>query len=354
MEEEGLTNATPDMEQILKDAVASMSDKYDADVIAYSGNLFPPNDRRFVHLCRSRAKKKKNVLLILTTPGGLADSAYRIAHCLQRTYKTSEDSGGEFILYAPEYCKSGGTILALGADRIILSQTAELGPIDVQLRKEEEVGDWTSGLNAVEALETLREQALQFFLQCFKELRFNRELGFSTKVATEVATKMASNLLQPIYSQIDPMRLGELERFVRISIEYGERLATKNVKKGTIEKLVVGYPSHGFIIDRAEARRLFERVEIPPDELEAVGEIVLRQAIEASVFDGEKAKPKMVYLNEESPADEPRSNAKPRTIRNRKASSSGTSKAKRKGVPASRGTGTGEQKTRANGPDARR
>jgi hypothetical protein len=49
------------------------------------------------------------------------------------------------------------------------------------------------------------------------------------------------------------MRLGEIERFVRISVDYGDRLATDNHKPDTVQKLVVGYPSHSFVIDRREA-----------------------------------------------------------------------------------------------------
>ena len=50
------------------------------------------------------------------------------------------------LRYVDTVCKSAGTILALGADVIIMSQYAELGPIDVQLQKEDEVGESTSGL----------------------------------------------------------------------------------------------------------------------------------------------------------------------------------------------------------------
>ena len=205
---------------------------------------------------------------------------------------------GEFLIYVHNFCKSAGTLLALGANRLIMSQFAELGPIDVQLRKENEVGDWTSGLTAIQGLGTLRTEAAALFAQQFREMRAGQE--FSTKMATDIAAKTVEGLLSPIYSQIDPMRLGEIERFVRISMEYGERLATSNVNEGTVAKLVAGYPSHGFVIDRREAREsLFSEVKKPSEALEFLGETVLQQAMEDGSFSDEFARPRIQYLNQE-------------------------------------------------------
>ncbi len=66
------------------------------------------------------------------------------------------------------------------------------------------------------------------------------------------------------------MKLAENEQSVKISKEYGERLSTKNVKKSALDILIAGYPSHTFVIDREEAKQLFENVEIPSDDLENI------------------------------------------------------------------------------------
>ena len=326
------------MADLKKRAVSEIAEHYDADVMFYMGNLFPNHDRDFMEKCRAREKKRKNVLLILATPGGSADSAYRISHCLQRQYSEEKGGTGSFLIYAPDFCKSAGTILALGADRLIMSQVAELGPIDVQLRKEEEVGEWASGLNATEALAALREQSLSMFFRTFRDMRFDRELGFSTRVSTEVASNLTIGLMQPMYSQIDPVRLGELQRFVRISLEYGERLATSNVKKGAIEQLVVGYPSHGFIIDRSEARNLFNRVEKPIDQLEIVGQMVLNDAIRGGAFDDERSKPRVEYLNEERKEDGSNTTQNSKGGKRRAASGAGKTVRKRtRSTPSDKG-----------------
>ena len=106
---------------------------------------------------------RRNVLLILATFGGDAHAAYRIARSFQKFHKTiqgpnNQPTGNRFTVFLPSVCKSAGTILTLGADAVILSDMAEMGPIDVQLRKPDEVGERTSGLTPIQALESLEHQ----------------------------------------------------------------------------------------------------------------------------------------------------------------------------------------------------
>lgn len=262
-----------------KALIAGVSDEMDADIIGVVTQMYFRADEKVLAACRSRTNKRRNILLVLSTPGGSADEAYRIARHLRRAYcQPSAGSRlgerGQLILYVHDFCKSAGTILALGADRIVMSQSAELGPIDVQLRKEDEVGERTSGLTPHQALETLQVEAGQHFRRFFRQMRFEASLQFSTKMSADLAARMTAGLLEPVYAQLDPIRLGEVERFVRIASEYGDRLKTSNVKEGTIEKLVSGYPSHEFVIDREEARELFEHVDVPSDGLEAIGAMI--------------------------------------------------------------------------------
>ena len=106
---------------------------------------------------------RRNVLLILATFGGDAHAAYRIARSFQKFHKTiqgpnNQPTGNRFTVFLSSVCKSAGTILTLGADAVILSDMAEMGPIDVQLRKPDEVGERTSGLTPIQALESLEHQ----------------------------------------------------------------------------------------------------------------------------------------------------------------------------------------------------
>jgi hypothetical protein len=253
------------------DAVQALTAARDADVILYFGDLFRSPAERIVDQCRAR-RRRKNALLVLSTFGGDVAAAYLIARCLQRAYNTKadkEEDRGEFSILGVGMCKSAGTLLCLGADRLFMTEGAELGPIDVQLRKPEEVGERTSGLTPLQALETLQTHSLNHFKRHFRQLRFDDELAFSTKSAAEIATNLSVGLLKEMYSQLDPLRLAEVERSLRVASDYGERISTSNVREGGLARLLAKYPTHNFIIDRTEAHEIFEAVENPTSEMEA-------------------------------------------------------------------------------------
>lgn len=64
--------------------------------------------------------------LIVHTPGGLVLSTEQIALALIR-------HKGKVPIFVPHYAMSGGTLLCLSADEIVMDQNAVLGPVDPQL-----------------------------------------------------------------------------------------------------------------------------------------------------------------------------------------------------------------------------
>jgi ClpP class serine protease len=64
--------------------------------------------------------------LILHTPGGLVLAALQIARAIDR-------HKGKVTVFVPHYAMSGGTLIALAADEIVMSEYAVLGPVDPQL-----------------------------------------------------------------------------------------------------------------------------------------------------------------------------------------------------------------------------
>jgi len=64
--------------------------------------------------------------LILHTPGGLVLAAEQIALALCRRK-------GKVTVFVPHYAMSGGTLIALAADEIVIDENAVLGPVDPQL-----------------------------------------------------------------------------------------------------------------------------------------------------------------------------------------------------------------------------
>jgi len=64
--------------------------------------------------------------LVLHTPGGLVLAAVQIARALH-------EHTGKVTAFVPHYAMSGGTLIALAADEIVMSRHAVLGPVDPQL-----------------------------------------------------------------------------------------------------------------------------------------------------------------------------------------------------------------------------
>jgi len=64
--------------------------------------------------------------IVLHTPGGLVLASLQIARAINK-------HKGKVTVYVPHYAMSGGTLIALAADEIVMSEHAVLGPVDPQL-----------------------------------------------------------------------------------------------------------------------------------------------------------------------------------------------------------------------------
>lgn len=225
----------------------------DIDIITYSGEI---NMDGYQAVCDALAKKKNDrALLVLSTPGGDPHAGFRIARALQHNFSS-------FDALVPRYCKSAGTLLVVGASALFLDDMSELGPLDIQVRKSDEIIGRNSGLDILQAVSYLQNHAMGSFRANLVELT---QAGLSTRVASDICTKLTTGLFEPIFAQIDPMKLAEMQRATEIAFAYGQRLNEKsnNLRANGLARLVTGYPSHGFVIDRKEARTIFITVHQP-------------------------------------------------------------------------------------------
>ena len=80
------------------------------------------------HVLRAirRTPKDQPIDFILHTPGGLVLAATQIA-------KAIKDHPAKTTVIVPHYAMSGGTLIALAADKIVMDPHAVLGPVDPQL-----------------------------------------------------------------------------------------------------------------------------------------------------------------------------------------------------------------------------
>lgn len=240
------------------------------DLFLYSGEITQSNVNRVIAiLMKARSRKRTKASLVLTTPGGDANHAYRLARLFQERYGPEN-----FRLVVLGPCKSAGTLVAIGAGELAMGPFGELGPLDVQLAKRDEIAIRRSGLDTLGALAMLQTEAFAAF-ENYMVAMIKRSGGIvSTKTACDISATIVSGLFQPIASQIDPHQLSEVERMMKIAQQYGERLGTPNLKDRetgeALRRLIRDYPTHEFIIDREETSEIFEAVAIPSEAEQVV------------------------------------------------------------------------------------
>jgi hypothetical protein len=72
----------------------------------------------------------QKLMLLVNSPGGLVQSSYKIARALRKTFK-------EIIVFVPHIAASGGTLLALAGNKIVMGMMSQLSPLDPQAKVED-------------------------------------------------------------------------------------------------------------------------------------------------------------------------------------------------------------------------
>ncbi|MCT7971414.1 hypothetical protein NG797_04980 [Laspinema sp. D5] len=150
--------------------------------------------------------------LILHTPGGLVLATEQIARALIRHQ-------GKVTVFVPHYAMSGGTMLALASDEIIMDENAVLGPVDPQLG--------TSP--AASILKVLEEKPIS-------------EVDDQTLIMADIARKA----------------IAQVQRFVRTLLEDNipvQKINPQDIDT-IIEKLTTGQVTHDYPITVEEATEM--------------------------------------------------------------------------------------------------
>lgn len=80
----------------------------------------------------------RKLMLLVNSPGGLVQSSYKVARALRKTFK-------EIIVFVPHIAASGGTLLALTGNKIVMGMMSQLSPLDPQAKS----GDGAVSANSV-------------------------------------------------------------------------------------------------------------------------------------------------------------------------------------------------------------
>jgi len=68
--------------------------------------------------------------VVLQTGGGDIDAAFNILKILKKSTK-------KLNIIVPLFAKSAGTLMCLGADKLLMTDLSELGPLDTQIREKD-------------------------------------------------------------------------------------------------------------------------------------------------------------------------------------------------------------------------
>ena len=207
---------------------------------------------------RSNFPDQKPLVLLLKSYGGDPSHAYRLANLFIKHCRG-------FLVFIPNFAKSAATLLALGANSIVLAKHAELGPIDMQV-PDEESEMFQSALNQVQALERLGAYSKTTLDEIM--LMLLTRTGKKINTVLPHAIDFTASIVRPLMEKIDVVKYSEMSRLLKIGEDYAERLLRpKYGRKAAIiaKTLVAKYPEHGFVIDSIEAETIGLEVELPQD-----------------------------------------------------------------------------------------
>lgn len=179
--------------------------------------------------------KAKKFDLFLITNGGLVDAPWKVV-TLFREYADN------FNVLAPRECYSGGTLLSLGADRIITCPETLLGPVDLQIPAQ----DMGTSLGRTISVEDI-----------ISYLQFGRERGGLSDQAA------LSQMISDLGGDLNPQFLGNMYRMYL----YIRSVAKKLIKSRNedldavaedriIEMLAEKSYTHGHGIGPSEGREI--------------------------------------------------------------------------------------------------
>lgn len=192
----------------------------------------------------------RKISLVLYTLGGSTMAAWNLVNLLRMFCD-------ELELIVPHKARSAGTLICLGADRIVMTKQATLGPIDPSLNGP--LNPQIPG-GAPDARAPVSVEAVKGFIEMAKR-DFGVQRGEDmTRVLCDLANK------------VHPLVLGAIFR-TRSQIQFlAQQLLRTQVqdeakKKSIVDFLCSDSGSHDYTINRREAKSLGLNIDKPNDNL---------------------------------------------------------------------------------------
>jgi hypothetical protein len=218
--------------------------------------------------------RKHPIAVVLESPGGYAKDAFKIARFLRRHC-------GAFIAVVPNYAKSAATLLALGAEQVLMGPDAELGPLDAQV-DDFDREQHMSALEVVQSLERLNEAAMESVDSQIVTWALRSRKKIDTLMP--MTMRFVSDMMRPLFEKIDTVQYTRYARVLKVAQEYAVRLLGPKYETqeatNIARALTESYPDHDFAICPEEAKNLGINVVVPTGEL---GDII--KALSVSIDD---------------------------------------------------------------------
>lgn len=192
------------------------------------------------------AGKVDRLTLFIKSDGGSGQAALRMVNLLRR-YVT------HLTILAPLECQSAATMLALGADRILMGPLAHLSAVDTSLTHDLSPIDRDNDRVSVS----------------------NDELLRIIRLWTEQAKDSTTNPYAALFPYVHPLVIGAVDRSSALSTRICEEILSYHMQdleraREISNVLNSGYPSHSYPITLREAKRIGLNVEPMEDEVNAL------------------------------------------------------------------------------------
>ena len=134
----------------LSEAHKRLVEALKSDLIFYYGPMTFETPRFFEELIRPNQSKTRKLTVILTTGGGAVEPVERAVEIIRQRYQSVQ-----FIV--PDYAMSAGTIFCMSGNRIYMSKSSSLGPIDPQVQRND--GTYVPAMGYLEQFEKIVEKS---------------------------------------------------------------------------------------------------------------------------------------------------------------------------------------------------
>ena len=176
----------------------------------------------------------ENLDIVLHSTGGDLNEAYDLIKLCRRY---TED---EVTVFVPMRAMSAATLIALGADKVILSEIGKLGPLDPQIPHPDPDKNNLMPVRSVTDIPEVLEN------------------GIASGDADVQLDIKGEAIIKPIAEQVDPYFLTEHDKTADLAREYGQKLLSqRDVSENYAERCLdylIEYPTHSYSVDLHEIK----------------------------------------------------------------------------------------------------